>query len=93
MYLHASKETFGIAVAKAVAAGCVPVVPDNSAHPETVPFVELRYGTEEEAARIVREALGGRYDRLLPALRDHVQGFSEEASQEAMLGIIGGQGA
>ena len=81
VYLHASKETFGIAVAEAVAAGCVPVVPDNSAHPETVPFAELRYGTEEEAAGIVREALGGRYDALLPALREHVQRFSEEAFQ------------
>ena len=91
VYLHASKETFGIAVAEAAAAGCVPVVPDNSAHPETVPFKELRYGTEEEAARIVREALDGRHDHLLPALRDHVQGFSEEAFQEAMIGIVEGR--
>ena len=90
-YLQTSEETFGIAVAEAIAAGCVPVVPDNSAHPETVPFRELRYGTEEEAARIVRGALDGRHDHLLPALRDHVQGFSEEAFQEAMLGIIEGQ--
>ena len=90
-YLQTSEETFGIAVVEAIAAGCVPVVPDNSAHPETVPFRELRYGTEEEAARIVRGALDGRHDRLLPALRDHVQRFSEEAFQEAMLGIIEGQ--
>ena len=91
-YLQTSEETFGMAVVEAVAAGCVPVVPDNSAHPETVPFAELRYGTEEEAARIVRGALDGRYDRLLPALRDHVQRFSEEAFQKAMLGIIEGDG-
>ena len=39
-----------MAVVKVVAAGCVPVVPDNSAHPETVPFAELRYGTKAEAA-------------------------------------------
>ena len=91
-YLHASKETFGIAVAEAIAAGCVPVVPDNSAHPETVPFKDLRYGTEDEAARIVRGALDGRYDRLLPALREHVQRFSEEAFQEAMIGIVEGWG-
>ena len=91
-YLQTSEETFGIAVAEAAAAGCVPVVPDNSAYPETVPFAELRYGTEEEAAGIVREALDGRHDRLLPAMRDHVQKFSEEAFQEAMLGIIEGSG-
>ena len=91
VYLHASKETFGIAVVEAIAAGCVPVVPDNSAHPETVPFKDLRYDTEEGAARIVREALDGRHDRLLPALREHVQRFSEEAFQEAMIGIVEGR--
>ena len=51
VYLHASKETFGIAVAEAVAAGCMPVVPDNSAHPETVPFAKLRYGTRRRRRR------------------------------------------
>ena len=76
---------------EAVAAGCVPVVPDNSAHPETVPFKELRYGTESEAAGIVRGALDGRYDHLLPGLRGHARRFSEEAFQEAMLGIIEGE--
>lgn len=88
-YLHPRPESFGIAVVEAIAAGCIPVVPDNSAHPETVPFAELRYGTEAEAAGIVRGALDGRYDGLLPALRGHVEQFSEEAFQEAMLGIIG----
>ena len=48
-YLHASKEMFGIAAAEAVAARCVPVVPDSSAHAETVPFAGLRYGAEDEA--------------------------------------------
>lgn len=59
-YLQTSEETFGVAVVEAAAAGCVPVVPDNSAHPETVPFAELRYGSEGEAAGIVRgEGRGG----------------------------------
>ena len=91
-YLQTSEETFGIAVVEAVAAGCVPIVPDNSAHPETVPFDELRYRAEEEAAKIVREALDGRHDGLLPGLRRHAQRFSEDAFQDAMLGIIGGRG-
>ena len=90
-YLHARPESFGIAVVEAIAAGCVPVVPDNSAHPETVPFAELRYRTEAEAAEIMRGALGGRFDGLLPALQGHVERFSEEAFQEAMLGIIEGR--
>ena len=90
-YLQTSEETFGVAVAEAVAAGCIPVVPDHTAHPETVPFAELRYRTEEEAVEIVRGALDGRFDGLLPALRKHVERFSEEAFQEAMLGIIEGR--
>lgn len=91
-YLHTSKETFGVAVVEAAAAGCIPVVPDNSAHPETVPFDELRYGTEAEAVRIVREVLDGRHDHLLRGLRVHVKKFSEEAYQDAMLEIIEGSG-
>ena len=87
-YLQTSEETFGMAVVEAIAAGCVPVVPDHTAHPETVPFAELRYRTEAEAARIVRGALDGRYDGLLPALQRHAEQFSEEAFQEAMLGMI-----
>ena len=93
VYLHASSETFGIAVVEAIAAGCVPIVPDNSAHPETVPFAELRYSTEEEGAAKVSAALDGEYDRLLPRLQEHVQQFSEEAFQERMLGIIEGRDA
>ena len=89
VYLHSSKETFGIAVAEAIAAGCVPIVPDNSAHPETVPFDELRYGSEEEAADKVSAALDGRHDGLLAPLRDHVRRFSEDAFQGGMMGIIG----
>ena len=89
-YLQTSEETFGVAVAEAVAAGCIPVVPDHTAHPETVPFAELRYRTEAEAVEIVRGALDGRFDGLLPALKEHAEKFSEEAFQEAMLGIIEG---
>ena len=92
-YLQTSEETFGVAVAEAIAAGCVPIVHDHTAHPETVPFTELRYRTEDEAAGIVRGALDGRFDGLLPALQEHVQQFSDAAFQEAMLGIIEGRGA
>lgn len=91
-YLHARPESFGIAVVEAVAAGCVPVVPDNTAHPETVPFRELRYATEDEAVAKVREALGGGYDRLLPDLAKHAEKFSVRAFQAAMLDIIERQG-
>ena len=87
-YLHARPESFGIAVVEAVAAGCIPVVPDNSAHPETVPFRPLRYGGAREGAAAVKAALDGKHDGLLRKLRDHVQKFSEEAFQASMLRVI-----
>ena len=90
-YLHARPESFGIAVVEAIAAGRVPVVPDNSAHPETVPFGELRYRTEAGAVEIVRGALDGRYGGLLPALQGHAERFSE-AFQAGMLGAVEGRG-
>ena len=88
VYLHSRPESFGIAVVEAVAAGCIPVVPDNSAHPETVPFEGLRYGNEGQAAAAVRGALDGRLDGLLPELQGHAQKFSEEAFQRGMMEAI-----
>ena len=89
VYLQTSRETFGVAVVEAIAAGCVPVVPDNTAHPETVPFRELRYGTATEAAATVKRALAGEYDSLLPDLRTRAQTFTDAAFQDAMMGIVG----
>ena len=76
-----------------VAAGCVPIVPDDSAHPETVPFAELRYGTEEEAARKVRAAADGEYDSYLPRLREHAGRFDEPEFHRRMLALVEGRGA
>lgn len=59
VYFCASKETFGISTIEAIASGCIPVVPDNSAHPETVPFDELRFG---DPRQIIHDALDGRFD-------------------------------
>ena len=78
VYLHAADEPFGIAVVEAIAAGCVPIVPNRAATVETVPFGELRFDTEEEAAAKVRAAADGRYDEYLPRLAEHADRFSEE---------------
>ena len=93
VYLHACVEDFGISVVEGIAAGCVPVVPNNSAHVETVPFGELRYDTEEEAAEKVRAAADGRYDSYLPRLREHVKGFAEEEFHRRMLALVEGRPA
>lgn len=52
--LHAERvEAFGISVAEYLKAGLVPVVPDSGGAPEVVGEAELKYGTCEEASRIL----------------------------------------
>jgi len=88
VYLHTSKETFGISVVEAIAAGCIPIVPDNSAHRETVPFSELRYKNEKDVKEKIFDAMNGKFDHFLPRLQEHIQQFSEKNFQDKILGII-----
>jgi glycosyltransferase involved in cell wall biosynthesis len=90
VYFHASEETFGISVVESIAAGCIPIVPDNSAHRETVPFKELRYTPydENDAQAKVKAALSGDFDGLSEQLQNHVKKFSEEIFQRSFLNYI-----
>ena len=58
VYLHpyVPYEAFGISVAEAMSAGCVPIVPDVGGLKEIVPK-QLRYHSLEEAASLVKESL------------------------------------
>lgn len=85
VYFHTSKETFGISVIEAISAGCIPIVPDNSAHQETVPFEELRFNGKDDAVKKLQEAVSGKYDHLRDGLKKHIQKFSIESFQEKML--------
>jgi glycosyltransferase involved in cell wall biosynthesis len=88
VYLHTSKETFGISVVESIASGCIPIVPDNSAHKETVPFEELRYKDNEDAVKKISDAMHGKFDDLQPKLFKHIQKFSSETFQKNIIELI-----
>ncbi|MDE1726152.1 MAG: glycosyltransferase family 4 protein [Thaumarchaeota archaeon] len=85
VYFHPSKETFGIAVVEAISAGCIPIVPNNSAFAETVPIDALRFKDKEDAVNKLKDALGGKYDHLKPMLRQYIEKFSVENFQKELL--------
>jgi len=90
VYLHCSSETFGISVVESIAAGCIPIVPDNSAHKETVPFKELRYKENdvEDAKNKIQSAINGEFDNVTKALKESIQKFSKEKFEESLLHLV-----
>lgn len=90
VYFQSSEETFGISVVESIAAGCIPIVPDNSANKETVPISDLRYKTDdlEDASDHVKRALNGDFDKYLIELKEHIKKFSEEEFSKKIIQYI-----
>ena len=90
VYFHPSIETFGISVVESITTGCIPIVPDNSAHKETVPFEELRYKENDVNDAIIKisNATSGKYDEFLPSLKEHIKKFQTKEFQKKMLELI-----
>lgn len=80
VYFHSSDETFGISVVEAIAAGCIPIVPNNSAHIETVSPKELRYIPNDinDAVDKILRALKGEFDTLIDPLQKTISKYSKE---------------
>lgn len=67
--LHACRiEAFGIAVAEMASMGCIPIVPDTGGAGEIVPFPELQFASNGEAAEKIIALL--RNPDALPSLRE-----------------------
>lgn len=90
VYFHASPETFGITIIESIAAGCIPIVPNNSAHKETVPFSELRYepNNTDDAEKKVGEALSGKHDSLLKPLQNSLTIYDKENFKKSFIRYI-----
>ena len=90
VYFHTSPETFGISVIESIAAGCIPIVPNNSAHVETVPFEELRYPADniQIARKKIRDALEGKYDDLLEPLQNSLAKYDKEIFKKSFVEFV-----
>ena len=80
VYFHSSPETFGISVIEGIASNCIPIVPDDSAHRETVPYKQLRYVPNDvvDATNKLTDALSGKYDDMLDPLTESIKQFDKE---------------
>ena len=90
VYFHASPETFGISVVESIAAGCIPIVPDNSAHKETVPMDDLRYrpNNKKDAQEKIQKAIVGDYNNLIKPLQDSLKNYDKNTFKNALLSFI-----
>jgi glycosyltransferase involved in cell wall biosynthesis len=78
-FIHTRKnEHFGISIAEAIAAGCIPLVPNSGGQKEIVPLDELRFDSVEEAIEKFKTISNSDKSKYRNYLQNHILQFSEE---------------
>ena len=88
IFFHTGEETFGISVVEGIASGCVPIVPDNTAHRETVPFEELRYEPDNVKDALDKLKNAWCYNHTLEPLYSNVLQFDKKYFKQRLLKIV-----
>jgi glycosyltransferase involved in cell wall biosynthesis len=89
VYFSASKETLGITTIEAIGSGCIPVVPDHSAHPEIVTLSTFRYKDSNEALTILLKALKTDMTSIIrDDLRKSISKFNHDDFKDKLIKIV-----
>jgi len=90
VYFHPAPETFGITIIEGIAAGCIPIVPDNSAHCETVTISELRYKPYDidDAQNKIERALSGEFDHHIKTLQSSLNKYDKETFKQKIIEFL-----
>lgn len=83
-----SLETFGITTVEGIASGCVPVVPNKSAHPEVVPVLGCRYNNKAEAINHIEEIMVESNKLKMDILSAHIKDFDFENFKRNILNTV-----
>jgi glycosyltransferase involved in cell wall biosynthesis len=78
-FIHTRKnEHFGISIAEAIAAGCIPLVHNSGGQKEIVPLDELRFDSIDEAIEKFKTISDSDEDKYRNYLQNHILQFSQE---------------
>ncbi len=88
-FIHTRKnEHFGISIAEAIAAGCIPLVHNSGGQKEIAPLDELRFDSIDEAIEKFKTISNSDENKYRNYLQNHILQFSEEKFAKSISSLI-----